>query len=544
MSPAWKRSRWSARRSPPVLGAVTLAVAIALVAAGCRGGAGSGPADPDRAPGEVRVAVGEDIWPLTGVGPSSHHFAAGELNVGVYEPLVSLAPDFTVRPGLAERWEQLDGGAWRFHLRPGVTFHDGRPFGADDVVWSWTSRVGYPRSVTSVLGPGTVVKVDDRTVDFRPTTPDSRLPEQLVHPEGPIVPSGGHNDADPPVGTGPYRVVEYRPRQRVVLDRYPQYWGPKATVPRLTFLFMPEPADRVKALRSGAVDVAALPNEDAADLIGEPGIRVVRAPLGAVQQLSFNVTARAGGTTTPSTPPSEVAGDPAVRQAVSLALDRQAYVAEVLGGSGEPGRWMAPSAVLGDSAGLVPAPVHDLAQAVQVLEAAGWVVGPDGVRARAGRRLSLTLLGGPLVPEGGLTYVRAGLRPAGIEVVVKRAADTVTINEYRQRGYDLELTMPNQNDANPAFLTGLRTGADAGAEAELAARGAAALAAPTRQEAQRAAAQAMRVLVAEQRVIVPLATVARAYGTRDGFSLGELHPSAINQSWAGLSGPAGTTSRP
>ncbi len=63
------------------------------------------------------MAAGEDIWPLTGQGPSSKHFAAGELNEGEYEPLVTLGRDFTARPGLAERCELIEPTRWRFHLR-------------------------------------------------------------------------------------------------------------------------------------------------------------------------------------------------------------------------------------------------------------------------------------------------------------------------------------------------------------------------------------------------------------------------------------------
>ena len=114
-------------------------MAVALVASACAGGGGGGGDDDLAGPaagGGLRVAVGEDIWPLTGRGPSSKAFAAGDVNVNVYEPLLQLAPDFTVRPGLAERWELVEPTTWRFSLRAGVRFHDGRPFGADDVVWS------------------------------------------------------------------------------------------------------------------------------------------------------------------------------------------------------------------------------------------------------------------------------------------------------------------------------------------------------------------------------------------------------------------------
>lgn len=487
-----------------------LLVAMALVASACGGGGGGGDDGALPVGGGLRVAVGEDIWPLTGRGPSSKAFAAGDVNVNVYEPLVVLGPDYTVRPGLAERWELVEPTTWRFSLRPGVRFHDGRPFGADDVVWSW-SRQFLPTAVTRNLSA--VHKVDDLTVDFLLTAPNLRLPEQLVHPEGPIVPRNGHSDDQPPVGTGPYKVVEYVPRQRVVVERYDGYWGEKAQVERVTFVFMPEPAERVEAIAAGDVDVASV----APFVAVPPSVRVVRSTPGMLHQLTFHPTA---------SPPSDVTAEVAVRQAVALALDRPRYVAEVLGGNGEPGRWLFPPVALGPPASVVAPPVLDPAAARAVLDGAGWRPGGDGVRAKGGRRLTLTAIGGPNVPEAGLRFLQTQLAAVGIEVAVKKASDTVTYEEYRDRAYDLDLTAPNQNDANPAFLV---TGRATDAQVQEF------LAAPTREDVQRLAAAVTQAVVNEEYRVVPLAVVSRAYGLRDGVDLAVAHPSGINQPWTALS---------
>ncbi len=461
--------------------------------------------------------MGEDIWPLTGQGPTSRHFAAGELNVGVYEPLLSLGPDFALRPGLAERWELVGPTTWRFHLRRGVTFHDGRPFGAEDVVWSW-SREALIRSVAGSLDR--VVKVDDLTVDFVVAAPNLRLPEQLVHPEGPIVPRNAHNDSDPPVGTGPFKVVEYEPRRRVVVERFDGYWGTKARAQRATFKFLPDAQVRLEALRGGEVDImTGVPREAAASIEGE-GFRLVRARPGATQVLSFNTS-------------GPFSDDRAVRQAVSLAVDRGRYVAEVLGGNGEPGRWMSPPAVLGAAASSVEPPVFDPARARRILDDAGWKVGPEGVRANGARRLDLVLLGGPVAPEAGLQLVAAQLREVGIQTNVRKAFDIRTGEENRRRGYDLELSMSNQNDASPAFLPASRDVADP-AYTALVTHSATATG---RDDVQRAAAAMTRYLVTEQFLVVPLASVFHIYAMHVGVELTEPHPSAINQTWVSLVPP-------
>ena len=494
------------------------AVVLAALAAACSGGGGDdgSSAGPPGAPGEVRIAISEDIWPLTGEGPTSKHFAAGELNAGVYEPLLSMGPDFTVRPGLAERWEMVGPTTWRFHLRPGVTFHDGRRFGADDVVWSWTGRQFMPRSVSATLDK--VVKVDDLTVDFVSTSPNLRLPEQLVHPEGPIVPKDAHNDSTPPVGTGPFKVVDYQPRRQLVVERFEGYWGPKARAARLTFRFMPDADVRLEALRRGEVDVVAgLPRESTAAVEGDRRFHVVRAPAGATQILSFNAASPFGA-------------DRAVRRAVSLAVDRPKYVADVLGGNGEPGRWTSPPAVLGAAASTVPAPAFDPPEARRILDAAGWPAGADGTRMNGPRRLAMVLIGGPLVPEAGMRLVAAQLKDIGVEVTVRKAFDIRTGEQNRDRGYDVELSVPNQNDANPAFLLTSRTAPDP----EYAALAERAITAGTREEVQRAAAAMTAMLVTRDFSVVPLAGVFQIYGLRAGVELAEPHPSAINQTWVTL----------
>jgi peptide/nickel transport system substrate-binding protein len=489
---------------------------LASVAGACSGGGGNARGATAARPGEVRIGVGEDIWPLTGQGPTSRHFAAGELSVGVYEPLLSLAPDFTVRPGLAERWELVGPSTWRFHLRPNVTFHDGRPFGADDVVWSWTGREAPLRSVTATLDR--VVKIDDLTVDFVSTAPNLRLPEQLVHPEGPIVPKGAHNDSTPPVGTGPFKVVDYQPRREVVVERYDGYWGPKAQAERLTFRFMPDADVRLDALRRGQVDiVTGVPREAVAAIEADRHLTVVRAPQGATQVLSFSTT-------------GALAAERFVRQAVSLAVDRAGYVAEVLAGNGEPGRWTSPPAVLGPSASSVDPPTFEPPRARQLLDAAGWKPGPDGVLVNGGRRLDISLIGGPAVPEAGLRFVAAQLKAVGFQVAVKKAFDIRTADENRKQGYDVELSMPNQNDANPAFLLASRQPPDS----QYAALASQSASATSREDVQRAASAMTQILVNRDFVVIPLAGVSQVYAMRDDVALGEVHPSAVNQTWVTL----------
>ncbi|MDP9071848.1 MAG: ABC transporter substrate-binding protein [Actinomycetota bacterium] len=520
---------------------------LGVVAAACGGGDDDAerarPAGSPDADAEVRIAAPEDQWPENGAAAKATHFAYVH-NVNVYEPLVYLASDYTLKPGLAERWELVnDAKTWRFHLRRGVQFHDGRPFGADDVVWTWGVRQLEGKTlgtVANTLGPESVRKVDDFTVDFTPTVANLRIPEQIVHPEGAIVPKGNHNDSTPPVGTGPFKVVSYTPKQTAVVERFDGYWGEKPKVKRMSIRFLPDPQTRVEALRSGQVDfVIDLPAETVESIENDERFRVVRSKPARNHLLYVNKSQ------------GRLTADKAVRQAVALALDRRAYVDVVFEGNAEPGRWMAPASVLGKSAELVSANPFDPQRARTLLDQAGWVPGPDGVRAKGGQRLTLKLLGTQETPESALLFLQSQLKDVGIDVAILKTPDVSTRTALYKKGtgdFDLDLEPPNQNDGNPAFLPVLRmysknpdtaqfapnappvtpSGPRFDAEAEKA------LAATTRDEVQRSAAEMMKILSNEDFIVVPLAGVYRIYAMTRSVDLGDPHPSFTNQTWFSL----------
>ncbi|MGI8985173.1 MAG: ABC transporter substrate-binding protein, partial [Acidimicrobiales bacterium] len=393
--------------------ALAIVMLLGLLAAACGGGSDSGDnAGGQAATGrpdlnaEVRIAAGEDTWPGGGTGAKSYHYMY-VLNANIFEPLVYLESNYTFRPGLAERWEiQPDGVTTRFFLRKGVTFHNGQPFTADDVVWTWGVRQLEGKTLSTVantLGPDSVKKIDDFTVDFTPAQPNLRISEQIVHPEGAIVPKGTHNDTEPINGSGPYKVVSYTPTQNAVIERNENYWGEKPKVKRIVFQFLPDPQTRLEALKAGQVDfVIDLPPDAATSLESDSNFRVVRSKPGRNHLLYVNKLE------------GRVTSELAVREAINYAIDRKAYVDVVLDGNGAPGRWMAPESVLGSSANIVKALPRDLNRSKKVLDDAGWKPGADGIRERDGRKLSVRLLGQQEVPESALLVIQANLKDVGV----------------------------------------------------------------------------------------------------------------------------------
>jgi peptide/nickel transport system substrate-binding protein len=488
------------------------------------------PADPNAV---VNIAGPEDQWPAQGTGAQSTTFAY-PFNVNVYEPLIYLASDFTLKPGLAESWELVNGSTWRFHLRHGVTFHDGKPFTADDVMWTWNDRQQRGKTlstVTSTLGPDSVKKIDDFTVDFTPKTPNNRLPEQIVHPDGAIVENGKDFEANPDGGTGPFKVTSYSPGQTVVLDRFDGYWGTKAQVQRMNIRFYTDPQTRLEALKSGQADlVIDTPANATSSLESDKSFRVVRSKPGRNFLIYVNKT------------DGRIGADQAVRQAVALGINTKDYANVVFEGNAEPGHYMAPQAILGSSASTVTAPPFDPKQAATILDNAGWKAGSDGIRSKDGKRLTLKLLPQSDTPAGSGEFVQAQLKAVGIDVQIVPTPDVATRNTLYNSGkgdYDLDLEGPNQNDGNPAFLPVLRMYSKNANTSQFAPGPAFdALAdqsfTATTPQVQALSAQMMKILEDDTYIVVPLAGVYRIFAMSSKVNLSDPHPSNTNQTWFSL----------
>ncbi len=480
---------------------VALVTLLGLIATACGtaskpAGGTAGQPDPNAV---VNIAGPEDRWPPQGKGAGSTTYAY-EFNVNVYEPLIYLGSDYTLKPGLAQSWELVNGTTWRFHLRHGVTFHDGKAFTADDVMWTWADRQMRGKTlgtVVSTLGPDSVKKIDDFTVDFTPKTPNNRLPEQIVHPEGSIVEQ-----------------------------------GTKPQVQRMNIRFLPDPQTRLEALKSGQADfVVDLAANATSSLEADKSFRVVRSKPGRNFLIYINKTE------------GRVGADPAVRQAAAMAINTKDYAQVVLAGNADPGRWMAPESVLGSSAPLVKAPAFDPKQAGTLLDAAGWKAGADGIRVKDGKRLTMKLLGQADTPAGSGEFIQSQLKSVGIETQIVPTPDTATRNTLYNSGkgdFDLDLEGPNQNDGNPAFLPVLRMYSNNANTAQFApgadfdALAAQTFTATTTAEVQQLAAQMMKVLIDDTSIVVPVAGAYRIYGMTSKVNLSDPHPSNTNQTWFSL----------
>lgn len=201
----------------------------------------------------------------------------------VYESLVGRDEQFRLEPALAAAWQATGPTTWRFKLRPGVTFHDGSAFTADDVVYSVERALG-PSSQRAfqLKGVTGAKKIDDLTVDVLLAAPDAVLPEKFVGmaimSRGWSVKNGVERAQDFNAkqetfavrnanGTGPFRLERYEPDVRTVLKANPAWWGHKlrgadkrnGNLDEVTFVSIRQDATRLAALASGEVDLVLDP---------------------------------------------------------------------------------------------------------------------------------------------------------------------------------------------------------------------------------------------------------------------------------------------
>jgi peptide/nickel transport system substrate-binding protein len=458
---------------------------------------------------------------------------ATPLNTNVVETLVRLTPDLKLEPLLAEKWDFVAPNTWRFHIRAGVKFHDGKPLDAAAVKTGLFDRIAAAGGGQLRAGPDSAKVVDPMTVDFTPTIPNLRVPEMLAHPGASVYSPG--SDPAKAVGTGPFRLVEYQQKKRIVVERNPDYWGAKARSERIEFTFYPSSADRIRALETGKIDIAfPIPQVDAAGL-AKAGFTTESART-AGSDIALYASAR-------GLPPHDLLSDVSLRKAVALSIDRKRLVSEALGGKGIAAQTHVPPAMLGSHAAEVKGFSYDPGKARQLLDAAGWKPGSDGIRRTQGRTLELTLVSG--YPSADInqpvpSFLRDQLKAVGISV---RVVETTSLADYNaaltESNGDLFLEQGTQADGDPAFLPLLLYdwGA-AGSYAALFGPGdaydsalAPALTSADPAQVQAATAAALHEAIDVQATLIPLAGIPRVYAVTPGVTGFVAHPSSFCVRW-------------
>ncbi|MBM9460158.1 hypothetical protein JK386_09600 [Nocardioides sp. zg-536] len=367
------RRRRGARRP---LWLATLALVLVPLAA-CGGTMSTdGPRDT------IRVAVAEEIgvlnpWDVLG------QFHAMDL---IYEPLVAYGDGGEIEPALAESWEVApDGRSVTFALRQDVVFHDGTPFDAAAAKFNLEQWAG--KEQFSWLGTAAVIEEvatpDQHTLVLELSKPYPPLLQELtlVRPvrfASPAAAPGG--DFAEPVGTGPW-VFESSDETGGVFVRNDEYWGEKPELDRVELKVLPDSQTRLAALRAGEVDLigggylSPVNAVEAKAIDGDSSLELLSGEADTTMSLIFN--------------PEGVAGDRAVREALSLATDVESINEVLYGGTENVAEGYFPPSV--PHAGDRVERTYDRDAAAKVLDEAGWTM--DGKRrTKDGKALELELL--------------------------------------------------------------------------------------------------------------------------------------------------------
>jgi peptide/nickel transport system substrate-binding protein len=372
----------------------------------------------------------------------------------VFERLIEPDGQQRLTPGLAESWKAIGDTVWELKLRKGVTWHDGSPFTADDVVFTFERAPKVPNSPSSfaaAVKDKTVKKIDDHTVHITAATISPTLPNDLAsllivsrkHGEG--AKTEDYNSGKAAIGTGPYKLVKFTPGDRIEFVRNDAYWGKKPAWNKVTFRPIPAGPARVAALLAGDVDfIEDTPTADIERLKKEPKVQLSQT---ASNRLIYFFIDHAKDVTpfAKGKDGSEIKNpfkDKRVREAMTKAINRDAIVSRVMEGVAIPAGQLLPDGYFGVSPKLKPV-AYDVEGAKKLLAEAGF---PNGFK--------LTLH----TPNGRYTNdvkiaeaVAQMLTRAGIETTLEALPPAVFFTRASQGG-------PNATPEFSFILVGWATG--------------------------------------------------------------------------------------
>ncbi len=407
----------------------------------------------------VMVALATALWPVTGWGLAKDSLTIGlnsdasflnpviasdgtsyKVEWSAFDCLVEYDETLAIKPLMAERWDvSPDGMSYTFHLRKDIVWHDGRPFTADDVAfWMYTMLNPKTRAPSraffgAVAGyadltnpdhpadPASLTKkpveaLDRSTVRFNLSYPYAAFLGVLTCPRGGLVPKHALEGKDintaefnvRPVGSGPYRVAEWRKGDSIALAAFDRYFRGRPAIRQIVFRVIPDPVVRTQALRTGGIDLLDDPPTDELDKFREGGqYSVIGVYTPSYQYLGFRLD---------RVPFSDIR----VRRAISHAVDFDIIVRKVLRSYGVRATGPLPPTSWAYSPKVAKYP-YDLTKARQLLAEAGYVPGQDGTMQKDGRPLRFTLKGdqGSQAVRDSAVIIQDQLARAGIQAEIR-----------------------------------------------------------------------------------------------------------------------------
>jgi peptide/nickel transport system substrate-binding protein len=356
----------------------------------------------------------------------------------VFESLVDINPfDLTPVANLATAWEVTDDGLiWAFPLREAVLWHDGQPFTAEDVVYTYTTNMTlYPATYENIAE---VAATDEQTVEFTLVDPNADFIYRVAASND-IVAEHAYRDIPPDeiashpiatgqdpslvIGTGPFRLAEFVVDQTATFERFDDYWDGRPHLDRVVSITAEAGTVALNLLRAGDIDIAEVVTAPDTETLRADGFTVLEVNPFWSSWYEINVNPEK----------TILFQDKRVRQAMQYALDREGMLLASWDGVGEVAQSILSIPQWSPEGSITVQYSYDPDQANQLLDEAGWLLGADGIREKDGQKLSFEILcyQGWAPDEREAPIMQENWRAVGIEATPYFAPP----NEWVERVY-------------------------------------------------------------------------------------------------------------
>ncbi|HJA37283.1 MAG TPA: ABC transporter substrate-binding protein [Firmicutes bacterium] len=324
------------------------------------------------------------------LSPTEHNAVAGDyMNLLTYNKLFKSDMDMNPVPDLVDSYENISDTEWQFKIKQGVKFHDGSEMTVEDVKASLEWAQGFAEVNLYNKDIVSVDIVDETTVKITTDGPDAMLLDNLCHHGNSIVPKKlideGHDFNTEPIGTGPYKLVEWNRGDSLVFEAFEDYFGGAPAIKHMTWKIIPEGSSRTIALEAGEVDfIVEVENMDADRLRENPDVEVIEYENTSVNWLMLN---------------NEKPGldNENVRHAINTAIDKESVITVALNGMGKPALSQMPMNFAGATE--ENADTYDAAKAQEWLDQSGVdpstislpIICSDDTKKRAGEVIQANL---------------------------------------------------------------------------------------------------------------------------------------------------------
>lgn len=340
--------------------------------------------DETEAAEPVTLRLGLDVDAGTGDPRLAQDTSAFRLRELLFNGLVYIESDYSPKPDLAESWENPDDQTWVFHLRQGVKFHNGQELTAEDVKYTYETILdeAFAAPLRAFYEPIQSIEViDEHTIQF---SLDSAYGPFLSYMDMGIVPKAvaeeqGEAFGVNPVGSGPFKFISWQRGDTIELEAFEDHFNGRPNVDKVVIKVVPDNSARAVAVESGDLDFIQSPvsPQDVIRLESTPGVKVERIPASGYTYINLNTA-------------DPILSDVRVRQALAHLVNRQQILDTIYKSIGQianspipPGMW----AFADDVAGYD----YDPERAAALLDEADWTLGADGIRAKDGQPLALTI---------------------------------------------------------------------------------------------------------------------------------------------------------